>query len=155
MGLDLAAYLWEYLENRRNYPGFHFTATTEACTLLRGSLRRMELKGRPTRTQLSPLSRSNEARISGGLKFRCFNVLVISYVPEQAEALILLPDRAEQTMNMMVNAVGLKQLEAILDDVQAGIGDMSIEAYDPTAPTKRERGTCLWYWPCFGHLAPH
>jgi hypothetical protein len=148
----LKAYLWEYLENRRNYPGYHFTATPLACEALQEHIQRMlETKGDKLSLQLAKLDPDDERKITGGQAFRDFRKLQLLYQPHSPERMTLVVE-PERVVVLTFNASGANDLLLILHEVRQGRGDTSIRVTNLNATMKRERETSLWYWPCFGHL---
>ena len=78
--LDL--WIWRYLENERNYPGLHLTARPESCAMVLDMLAtlRAEGTGRKRTLTLRKLAAADEAKITGGQKYREFDQLHVKLV---------------------------------------------------------------------------
>src|SRR5690606_19118890 len=77
---DLDIWCWRYLENKSNYPGLHFTARPTACTAISlcvDALLAARVDVHRT-VNLKVLQPADEAKVSGGQKYRCFKKLRIA-----------------------------------------------------------------------------
>ena len=153
---NLDVWCWRYRENIRNYPGLHFTAKPMTCDVLLELLKLLETEGHNAHraVPLKILTISDEAKITGGQKYRSFSKLKIvfclasgqlrqaSFYEENGVALFYL------TENFM------DKFKAGLRDIKEGIGDYSIAPDDKKnlSGEMDKKSECLWFWPCFGHL---
>jgi hypothetical protein len=157
---NLRAWAWEYLENRRNYPGVHFTADGPSCEALIRCLDKLESTG-PDHYRTIPLKTlapADEAKISGGQQYRSFEILRLEYVgvSEPLQQMLVRGDASR--LLIQFTSVRLPDLRAGFQDVLAGTGDYSISpARDKSkgwnlGPLDQQSDS-LWFWPCFGHYS--
>ncbi len=156
---NLDVWCWRYRENQRNYPGLHFTAKPDAVLALKQCLNQLRHEGAGAyRTiPLQPLLAADEAKITGGLKYECFEKLRLS-LHEQSDKLRQMSFRGDADLACFdfVEA-HFAEFERGLTDVHNGTGDYSI---GPLADRKQglsvgeldRLSECLWFWPCFGHM---
>jgi len=157
---NLRAWAWEYLENRRNYPGFNFTADGPSCAALIRCVEILESAG-PDQHRTIPLRAldpADEARISGGQQYRSFRTLRLEYVDVSEPLQQMLMGRVGDRLLIRFTRLRLPDLRAGFQAVLAGDGDYSI------SPIRdRDKGwnlgrldhesDSLWFWPCFGHYS--
>jgi hypothetical protein len=137
-------HLWQYAENRRNYPGVHFTADERGCAQLHRAIATSieESDSRPYVTvQLSPptaaaLSVPNN-RSSAALPFQKLRLqMVRDAEPETLEISVL-----ESVCNLRYSKDMAARLTTSVQEVAKGRGDFSIGGKDPNV---------IWFW---WHLA--
>jgi hypothetical protein len=156
---NLDVWCWRYWENQRNYPGLHFTAKPDSVLALKQCLDQLRREGTGAyRTiPLQPLLATDEAKITGGLKYESFQRLRLS-LREPSDTLRQMSFRVDTDL-VCFDFVEpcLARFEQGLLDVHNGRGDYSI---GPMSDRKRgltvgdwdRQSECLWFWPCFGHL---
>ena len=157
----LDIWLWEYPHNRRNYPGVHFTARSAACDVIAELLTRLrDTPGGGRRSiPLRPLKRADAAKISGNKLYHSFDQLQLAVVPLRDELQQMSVRAEDQRVVIEITTARLDDLLQGLRDVQAGTGDYSIAPREDskhglTVGTLDRESQPLWFWPCFGHLAP-
>jgi hypothetical protein len=135
-------FLWRYVENERNYAGWHFTADAEGaaslCELLRAmashptSSHRTLLVTRPTVSILEvPNNKGGSAHWSAPKKWR------ITYLPEAANIWEFDGDAA--IANLSLGSALLPRIIAAAEGIVRGQGDFSIGP-------PNGRGSELWFW---------
>ena len=156
---NIDIWCWKYLENTRNYPGLHLTAKDEACDILLELIDKIakEGDGRTRTIPLKPLSKEDEAKVSGGQKFESFQKLKISWhVPlENLHNAAFIIEHNNVHFHLTENFVG--EIKKGLLDIKKGTGDYSIHPQfkgrkkDKTVGELDKQSEDLWFWPCFGH----
>jgi hypothetical protein len=118
-------YIWRYVEPRRGWRGWHFTADPVGCRSIRNLLDRMNGGGHCHRTLKleavtdAILSVPNyRQKIAGH-----FEKVRIEYVPE-FEDLSLTPEA--KSLIMKVGSQRLRKLTAAFAEVEVGLGDFGI-----------------------------
>ena len=133
-------HLWQYAENRRNYPGVHLTADERGCAQLQRAIATSidESASRPYVTvQLSPptpaaLSVPNN-RSSAALPFQKLRLqMVIDAEPEELEISI-----SESVCSLRYSTDMATRLSTSVQEVAKGRGDFSIGGKDPNV---------IWFW---------
>ncbi len=159
--VDLRVWCWQYLDNPRGYPGAHFTADSRACEALLEALNVIEAEGVGARRTicLRPLRPKDEAKISGGLRYRCFQKLRLLLAAGSPQLRQMHIRAEDEVLVVEIVKEHLSRLRGAIDDVRRGEGDYAI-APDGPEIRKRDGAECdrrslqLWFWPCFGHSAP-
>lgn len=156
---NIEAWCWRYKGNSSNYRGLHFTARPEACDALIkciGQLRKDGCGARRT-APLRMLRAEDEAKVTGGKKYRCFSRLRIS-LHDESDYLRQMSFRAEgDIVYFDFTESDLWEFEHGLYDVLNGTGDYCIgpevdrKSARPIGELDRQSED-LWFWPCFGHL---
>lgn len=158
---NLPVWCWAYLENTRNYGGVHLTGKADACDALLKCVN--TLKNLPSGSKrtipLRPLDPKDEAKITGGQKFRCLSRLRIVIHDQDAELHQMCITEGSDVVTVDLVRTNTEPFETGLRDVKNGTGDYLIA---PRKDRKRglslgkrdEQSLALWFWPCFGHLWP-
>jgi hypothetical protein len=157
---NLRAWAWEYLENRRNYAGFHFTADRPSCEALIQCLETLVATG-PDNHRTIPLRAldpADEAKISGGQRYRSLETLRLEYVDVSEPLQQMLVRREASRLLIRFTSLRLPDLRAGFQDVLAGTGDYSISPFRDkdkgwTLGASDHESAPLWFWPCFGHYS--
>lgn len=154
---DIEAWCWRYLEKERGYPGLHFTAKPRACDAIFECVGQIRSSGPGShRTMpLRALDPTEEAKISGGLCYRCFRRLRIT-LREESDELRQFAFRAlDDTVHFDLTERYLADFEQGIRDVRSGVGDYSISPRGEgrLLGSLDHESECLWFWPCFGHLS--
>lgn len=157
--LNLDLWMWEYPNNRENYPGLHLAGRPATCDVLSEWLVRLRETpgGRRRSIPLRPLQRADAAYISGNLPYRSFSKLHLSVTPACDELQQMSIRSDGELVIVQVTPTRIDDLIRGLRDVRAGIGDYAIRPDidkaigNPCGQLDRE-SLCLWFWPCFGHL---
>lgn len=151
-------WMWRYLENTRNYPGLHFTAGKDACTVLAKVLENLSSSGGGRRTViLESLKKLDEARISGGQKFISFSKCRFEVIQPTEQLRFMSAAFANEVVTLRVTPGYLPKFLIGLNDVARGTGDWALHP-SGDASLKGQLGQedqgslSLWFWPCFGHL---
>lgn len=128
--------LWRYLDNTRNYPGYHLSADMDGCRLLREKLAQIPGKARipldePDKAVLSvPNNKGGVARLVAGVTLR------IESNPELPEGYFAFVEKGQ----IIVLTCSIQMMAGILrgvGDMEQGKGDYAI----------RGDGDCrLWFW---------
>ena len=156
---NIEAWCWRYKENRRNYPGLHFTAKPVACDSLVACVHQLRREGNGAHRTipLRHLKPEDEAKVSGGQEYDCFSRLRITLHGE-SDALLQMSFRIEDgSVHLDFTERFLSEFERGLSDVKSGAGDYSIKPREDRRAGQRlgeldRASECLWFWPCFGHL---
>jgi hypothetical protein len=134
-------YLWHYLENERNYPGWHFTADAEGVAsvsalfkALRGHSTpayRTVVVSQPTPSILGvPNNKSGAARWFAPDKWR------ITYLPDTEQANTWTFQSDNKIARLSLGSAMVPQLIAGVEDVAQGKGDYCIGLANSE----------LWFW---------
>ena len=157
--LDL--WVWRYLENERNYPGLHLTARPESCAIVLDLLAtlRAEGTGRKRTMNLRKLAAADEAKITGGQKYREFDKLHLMLVEPSEDIGFMSATYTGGVVDLAFTPEYIAVFEDGIRDVARGRGDYSIapprkRRNNKKLPAKDRVSLDLWFWPCFGHLAP-
>jgi len=158
---NLDAWCWRYRGNPRAYEGAHFTAKQEACEALLRCLEALESEGSGSRRTipLRALRPEDEAKITGGLPFRCFDTLRVQLLERSDDLQQMSVGWKEKRLLVHLTDLGLPEFRDGVTDVRSGTGDYAI------GPEHDARGglflgsldkqsAILWFWPCFGHIRP-
>ncbi len=138
--------VWRYLDNARNFPGWHLTADAESCAALQQLFEQMLLAKYSVKTSLLTCPPTQELLCvpnNQGGKARW----------ESVEKLHLKFDPAKQDNHWIVNPasdglhieIGRGKLESLRDgvrDITRGKGDYSIGPEDDSQYDEQ----CLWFW---------
>ena len=135
-------FLWRYVENERNYPGWHFTTDAEGaaslCDLLKAmgshptSSHRTLLVTPPTMSILGvPNNKGGSARWTAPEKWR------ITYFPEAADTWHF--DGDATLAHLSLGSALLPRLMSATEGIVRGQGDFSIG-------TSSAKGSELWFW---------
>jgi hypothetical protein len=156
---NVELWLWVYRENIRNHPGIHCTATAAACEAVIECLEALRREGG---TRLIPgrrLAAADEAKISGGLRYRSLDALRVVVEPCTKGSFRFQARLEGERAIVELSPVAVQELVECFHDVAAGKGDSCLA--DETARSPRSnaeqldgRTLPLWFWPCFGHLGP-
>ena len=157
--LDL--WVWRYLENQRNYPGLHLTAKPESCAVLLDVVAtlRAEGAGRKRTINLRKLRAADEAKITGGQKYREFSKLNLRLAEPSTALRFMSARHAADVVDVEFSPDYINLFEEGLRDVARGQGDYSIgppmgRRARKALPSRDRASLRLWFWPCFGHLSP-
>lgn len=158
---ELDLWCWRYLENTRNYPGLHLTGRGTACDALLDCVDTLRREGPGSRRAmpLRALQAEDEARITGGQRYRSFHTLRMHWHQPSAELQQMAFVESDGIASFHLTDVALQDFCDSLRDVKNGAGDYSI---GPKRDRRRQLqlGTLdqqserLWFWPCFGHHWP-
>ena len=152
----LDVWAWIYPRRPSAYDGAHFTARGPACDAILLCLDILEDEGPPTRRSipLRKLRPEDEQKITGGMKYRCYTRLRIELCPQSAELedIQVIPDNNTLVFRATPDAIHHFR-EGVLD-VKSGIGDYAIGPSRKHNPAHGDPPLNLWFWPCFGHIAP-
>ena len=153
---DIDIWCWRYKENTRNYPGVNLTATTDGCDALLKVIELLEQEGPGSRrtVPLRQLDPKDEAKVSGGQRYRNFKKLRLCLAERTADLQQMCVSHDGETATVEIVPQELDQLKDSIAEVRRGRGDFGI------APDTRRKGTygpkdkaseILTFWPCFGH----
>lgn len=146
---------WLYKENARNYPGVNLTATTDGCDALLKAIELLEQEGPPSRRTilLKRLAPKDEAKVSGGQRYRNFSKLRLCLLERTADLqqMCISYDRDSATVEIVPQE--LYQLKEAIAAVRGGHGDSGIapETTEGAFGPKDKASDILVFWPCFGH----
>ena len=157
---NLDLWMWEYPDNRKNYPGIHLTGRPAACDALKEWLVRLrDTPGGGTRTiPLLALKPEDIAKISGTLRYRGFSKLELTVTPERDDLQQMSIRQEGERVILEITSMGIGELLRGIQDVRTGTGDYSIRPQADRAVGHKlgrldRESLCLWFWPCIGHLA--
>ena len=158
---NLNVWMWRYFENVRNYSGVNFTADGTACEILLDVVNtlRAEGSGAQRTILLKRLDPRDEAKITGGLRFRDYSKLHLKLVDADEALTCMAATTTGEVVDLEFTSRYLDQFEKGLRDVLRGRGDYAIGPPDESRArkqigTKDKLSEDLWFWPCFGHLYP-
>jgi len=135
-------YVWSYVDPRRGWRGWHFTADPVGCRSVRNLLDRMQAGEPSHRTlRLEPVTDAILSVPNYGQKAKGrFEKLRIEYVPGFGD-LRMAPDGARLTMT--IGDRRLRKLSSAFAEVEVGLGDFGIATTDE----KRAETWMFWWMP--------
>ena len=140
-------FVWHYREGTHNYPGWHMTADSEACTSLLELIDLMQAARWPSRKSVaisSPTERVLRVPNNRGGMARCAapKILMLDYDKDQPDPNHWSLELQGDTLVLMVGPAKLSELRQGIVDIAAGKGDYAIDSAD----TGDDSDTCLWFW---------
>ena len=156
LGLDV--WVWRYRERTTHYPGLHFTARPAACDALVRCIDLLVHEGDGARRSvpLRELDPADEAKVSGGTRFKSFSRLLLQYhdASDEMYQLSVGVDGGRSVVEFTQRTASA--LRAGFEDVKKGVGDYSLSPLIEAGPlgVKDRESFPFWFWPCFGHTEP-
>jgi len=134
-------YFWRYVENTRNYPGWHLTADKTFCDGFADLTDRM--LNAPYNSQKSltvALPTKEVLRVPnnhGGLAgWKAPKLLILKHQKDNVSKYYSLLEEIENTVILGLSRRNLEELKECVSEIPHGKGDYSIEIGD----------TVLWFW---------
>lgn len=120
-------YLWTYVDDPRNYRGFHLTADDAGCDVLLRRIKAMQVCGSTSRLQFELTSAGPRELAVVGYdgRARKFDRWIVNYSPtEPADAWAFTVD--ERTATLSLGRAQLTPLLRGIEDIRRGRGDYSL-----------------------------
>lgn len=139
-------YLWRYLDNERNYPGWHLTADHEACEALSRLFNLMEEAKYSVKVRI-PVLPPRDAQLKvpnnqgGRARWRSVDFLEFRFDPQQRNSALWSLELDKNTLSIEFGRAKLDGLKSGVEDISNRDGDYSIGPDD--AADSRQ---CLWFW---------
>ena len=153
---NLGVWAWTYPRRPSAYEGAHFTARASACDALFHCLDLLENEGPPSKrtVPLRRLKPEDEEKITGGMKYLCYSKLRIELHTQSPQLSDIHVTSDLETLVFRATPEALHLFREGVLDVQSGIGDYSIGPSNKHDSAGCTPSMDLWFWPCFGHIAP-
>ena len=140
-------YLWRYLDNEKNYPGWHLTADSPSCAALDRLFGLMATAKYSAQARISIIP-PTEAQLrvpnnqGGRARWQSVDSLELKFDPDQPDDQLWSVEVDKNMLSISMGRAKLHEHKAGIADISKGTGDYSIGPDNDAA----YRAQCLWFW---------